>query len=63
MGGRGIIGAPKEESIEVSVLLARETDAPASVKPLQWHLLTNRHADTLEAAAELINWYSGRRDS
>jgi hypothetical protein len=52
--------SPTGEPIEVSALLARETDAPAGVKPLQWRLLTNRRADTLEAAAELVDWYRCR---
>ncbi len=43
--------------IEVSAILAQEIDAPAGVTPIEWRLLTNRRADTLEAAMELINWY------
>lgn len=43
--------------IEVSAILAQEIDAPAGVTPIEWRLLTNRRADTLKAAMELINWY------
>jgi hypothetical protein len=40
--------------------VAREVDAPASVKAVEWRLLTNRAAATLEQANELINWYRAR---
>ncbi|EGV27649.1 hypothetical protein ThidrDRAFT_4538 [Thiorhodococcus drewsii AZ1] len=35
-------------------------DAPKGVKPIEWRLLTNRSAETLEAAVELIEWYRAR---
>ncbi|NVZ11834.1 transposase, partial [Allochromatium humboldtianum] len=35
-------------------------DAPAGVKPIEWRLLTNRRAETLEAAVELVEWYRAR---
>jgi len=41
-------------------LVAREFDAPAGVKPIEWRLLTNHVATTLEEAIELINWYRAR---
>lgn len=47
----------KGQVIEVTALLAQEIDAPARTKPVIWRLLTNRTADTVEAAIELINWY------
>lgn len=40
--------------------MAREVDAPACVKPVEWRLLTNRAAATLEQASELIDWYRAR---
>jgi len=43
-----------------SCLVAREFDAPAGVKPIEWRLLTNRGATTLEGAIELIDWYRAR---
>ena len=33
---------------------------PEGVKPVQWRLLTNREANTLEKASELIDWYRAR---
>jgi hypothetical protein len=46
-------------TFEVTCLIARELGAPAGVKPIEWRLLTNRTAETLEAVAELIDWYRG----
>jgi hypothetical protein len=50
----------KGESIEVTALLAQEVDAPDGVKQIVWRLLTNRPVETLEEAAELIDWYRCR---
>ena len=47
-------------SIEVTCLIASEVNAPAGAKPVVWRLLTNRAAPTLEAAAELVDWYRAR---
>lgn len=41
-------------------VMAQELGAPQGVKPLEWRLLTNRAAATLEAAVELIDWYRAR---
>lgn len=57
---RCTLRSPHGQTIEVSAVLAQETAAPQGVKPLQWRLLTNRHVDTLEEAAELIDWYRCR---
>ncbi len=46
--------------LEATCIVAREVDAPAGVKPVEWRLLTNREAASLEAAAELIDWYRAR---
>jgi Transposase Tn5 dimerisation domain/Transposase DNA-binding len=46
--------------IEVTALLAREINPPAGEKPLEWRLLTNRLANTLAEAAELVDWYRCR---
>ena len=35
-------------------------DAPAGVKPVEWRLLTNRAANTLEQATQLIDWCRAR---
>ena len=49
-------------ALEVTCVIAREVDAPPDVKPIEWRLLTNRTVDTLESAAELIDWYRARWD-
>ena len=41
-------------------IVAREIDAPKGVKPVEWRLLTNRTAPTLDDAIELIDWYRAR---
>lgn len=46
--------------LEVTCVIAREINAPKGVKPVEWRLLTNRRADTLEAVVELIDWYRAR---
>jgi hypothetical protein len=52
--------ASKGPCIAATCLVAREFDAPAGVKPIEWRLLTNRTASTLEEALELIEWYRAR---
>jgi IS4 transposase len=52
--------ASKGKSIAATCLVAREFDAPAGVKPIEWRLLTNRAATTPEEAIELIEWYRAR---
>ena len=47
-------------TFEVTCLVAREIGAPPGVKPIEWRLLTNRSAATLEAVVELIDWYRAR---
>lgn len=46
--------------LRVTCVIAREVDAPAGVKPLEWRLLTNRPVLNLESAVELIDWYRCR---
>ena len=50
----------KSPAIEMTAILAREENPPAGEKPLVWRLLTNRWVETLEEAAELIDWYRRR---
>lgn len=57
---RVALGDGRGGSFEVTCLIAREIDAPAGVKPIEWRLLTNRCAETLESCAELIDWYRAR---
>lgn len=47
-------------SVSATCLVAREVDAPGGVKPIEWRLLTNRQATTMQEAAELIEWYRAR---
>jgi hypothetical protein len=47
-------------TIEVTCLIASEINAPEGVKPVVWRLLTNRQANSLEQACELIDWYRAR---
>jgi len=47
-------------TVAVSVVLASEVDSPSGVKPVQWRLLSNREAATLEEAILLIDWYRAR---
>ena len=46
--------------LEVTAILAREDNPPAGEKAIEWRLLTNREASTLEQAAELVGWYRCR---
>ena len=50
-------GAP---AVTVTAILAREETPPAGEKALEWRLLTNRGAETLEAVVELLAWYRCR---
>lgn len=44
----------------VTCCIAKETEAPEGIKPVEWRLLTNRKAETFEAVVELIDWYRCR---
>jgi hypothetical protein len=48
------------EQIDVTCIMARETEPPANTPPIEWRLLTNRVARSLETATELIDRYRGR---
>ena len=50
-------GAPE---LTVTAVLAREENPPLGEKALEWRLLINRMAETLEAVVELIDWYRRR---
>jgi hypothetical protein len=43
--------------LSLTCLISKEAGAPDSVKPVEWRLLTNRAARTLEDLVELIEWY------
>jgi len=53
-------GADPARHIEMTCIIATEVDAPAGVQPVVWRLLSNRPVQTLEQAAELIDWYRAR---
>ena len=46
--------------LSVTCLIAKEMNAPAGVKPVEWRLLTNRSAENLDDLIELIEWYRCR---
>ena len=46
--------------LSVTCLIAKEIAAPDGVKPVEWRLLTNRVAQTLDDLVELIEWYRCR---
>ena len=50
----------KAGTVLATCIVAGEIDAPKGVKPVEWRLLTNRAASTLEDAIELIDWYRAR---
>lgn len=52
--------AGKGKTVSATCIVAREYDAPPGVKPIEWRLLTNREAATVEAVVELIDWYRAR---
>lgn len=54
------ISAGKGKTLSVTCIVAREIGAPQGVKPVEWRLLTNRDAATLENVIELIDWYRAR---
>ncbi len=57
---RCTLRSAKGELIETTALWAQEIGAPVNTKALEWRLLTNRCAHSLEVAAELIDWYRCR---
>ena len=46
--------------LPVTCVLVKEIDPPVGVKPVVWRLLSNRMADTLEQAVELLDGYRVR---
>ena len=56
------LNAGKPGALTVTCVIAREIDAPKGGKAVEWRLLTNRAAPTLEDVIELIDWYRARWD-
>jgi hypothetical protein len=50
----------KPGAVTVTCVIAREIGAPKGAKPIEWRLLTNREASTIDALIELIDWYRAR---
>ena len=50
----------KRGKVETTCIVAREVATPTGIKPVEWRLLTNRRAETLADASELIDWYRAR---
>ena len=53
-------GRSRTKTVELTCVIAREVDAPAGAKPVEWRLLTNRTVERVEQAVELIDWYRAR---
>lgn len=54
------IRAGKAATVPATCVVAREIGAPAGATPVEWRLLTNRTAASVEAVVELIDWYRAR---
>jgi len=50
----------RNKTLTVTCVVARETDPPAGVRPVEWRLLTNRALDSFEDVVMLIDWYRAR---
>lgn len=48
------------EELTVTAILAKEVNPPTGQKGIEWKLLTNREVNTLDEAAELVDWYRCR---
>ena len=46
--------------VQASCIVARELQPAAGDKPVEWRLLTNLPARSLEQAARMIDWYRSR---
>jgi hypothetical protein len=60
---REVVTLPKDKGVPevtVTAILAREEHPPAGQPAIEWRLLTNRTAETLEAVVQLIEWYRRR---
>ncbi len=50
----------KKGVVHATCIVAKEINPPAGEKAVEWRLLTNRSAATLEQALELVGWYRAR---
>jgi hypothetical protein len=46
--------------VKATCVIAREIDPPEGAEAVEWRLLTNRSATTLDDVIELIDWYRAR---
>jgi hypothetical protein len=51
------LGQGANGRVTATCLVAQEVDTPRGVEPIEWRLLSNREATTLEQAVELIDWH------
>jgi hypothetical protein len=49
-----------QPAVTVTAIRAREEQPPAGEPAIEWRLLTNRMAETLEDVVQLIDWYRKR---
>jgi hypothetical protein len=54
---RCTLRAPDGKSTAETTLLAKKIDRPTDIETIRWVKLPNTSNDTLDKAAELINWY------
>ena len=54
------IRAANGQIFPATAIMAREDHPPSGQDPVVWKLLTNRPAQTLKQAAEVIDWYRAR---
>lgn len=50
----------KGRFVQASCIVAKEMEPPAGDTPVEWRLLTNLAVQTLEQAAQMIDWYRAR---
>jgi hypothetical protein len=53
-------GEHRREPLPSFVIIARESDAPAGVEPVEWILLSDLEVSTLEDVVRDLHWYGGR---
>jgi hypothetical protein len=53
-------GVCRGQDLDLWVIVVREIDPPAGEEAVEWILLSNLPAETLEQASELIDWYCCR---
>ncbi|WP_441295166.1 IS4 family transposase [Massilia glaciei] len=52
--------AGRATTVKATCIIAREIDTPVGSEAVEWRLLTNRSATTLDEVVELVEWYCAR---